>query len=129
MPWSYVLYLPPAQDDAFLMQGNAAECMAQFTLTQWMNTAKSQRALSVRQHRDLLFRLEKARVIGQGPLVRELVDTFSIDDDTQTPYSAFRASNMTFIFREVVPRVVKDNLRALYSRAHVVPTPQVIQAA
>lgn len=126
---SYVMYLPPADDDAYLMQGNAARCMAQFTLTQWMNTAKSQRALSIRRHRDLLFRLEQAQVIGMGPLVRELVDTFSIDDDHVTRYTAFRATNMTFIFREVVPRVVKDNLRALYQRANVAPVPAVIQAA
>lgn len=120
---SYVLYLPPSQDDAYLLQGNAATCMKTFTLQEWMNTDKSQTVLSVRQHTDLLFSLNGKDQITTNPLKQRLVDFFSIDDQTRPEYTAFRPTNMTVIFRQFDEAAAKGNLRALYRRANIMQIP------
>jgi hypothetical protein len=114
---SYVLYLPPSKDDAYLIQANAAECMRQFTLQQWMNHKKSGRTLSLSQHYELLKKIFGVKEVVVGLQKQALIDFFSIDDDNKSKYAPFSGGGMTFIFRSFDEKSAVANIAALYKRA------------
>lgn len=118
---SYVVYVRAARDEGYLFQANSSESMRGFTFREWMNSAKADRPLSIREHMNLLMQLQ-GRVVGMGFLKQRLVDTFSIDDDHLKVYEPFRGTDLFFCFREINERIVVENLRALYKRA-CVPVP------
>jgi hypothetical protein len=114
---SYVLYLPPSKDDAYLLQANAAECMRQFTLQEWMNGKKVGRTLSLAKHYELLTKIDGLKEVVLGPQKEALVDFFSIDDDYKKKYAGFSPAGMTFIFRAFNEKSAVENINALYKRA------------
>ena len=114
---SYVLYLPPSKDNAYLMQANCAACMKAFTLQEWMNSKKGGRVLSLADHCELLQKMEKMDQVVLGPCKQALVDVFSIDDDKQSQYAAYRPGDMTAILRPFDEKTAVANINALYKRA------------
>lgn len=118
---SYVVYVRAAGDEGYLFQANSSKSMRGFTFREWMNSAKADRPLAIREHMNFLMQLQ-GRVVGMGILKQRLVDTFSIDDDHLKVYEPFRGTNLFFCFREINEKIVAENLRALYRRA-CVPAP------
>jgi hypothetical protein len=114
---SYVLYLPPSADDAYLMQANCADCMKAFTLQEWMNGWKGDRKLSLQEHYKLLWKIRDMKEVALGPPKEALVTTFSIDNDKKTKYEAYKPGNMTAIFRSFDEATAIANMRSLYQRA------------
>jgi hypothetical protein len=116
---SYVLYLPPSKDDAYLLQGNCAACMKSFTLQEWMNSKKGGLVQSLATHYELLQKMEKLEEVVLGPRKQDLVDFFSIDNDHKTKYAAYKPGNMTAIFRSFDEKTAMANIESLYKRAGV----------
>ena len=112
-----MLYIPPSQDDAYLMQANCANCMSTFTLQEWMNSNKGTRKLSLAKHYELLAKIDDQKDVALGPAKEALVATFSIDDDKTTKYDAYKPGNMTAIFRSFNEKTAVENIGSLYQRA------------
>ncbi|PTL78809.1 hypothetical protein [Vitiosangium sp. GDMCC 1.1324] len=116
---SYVLYLPPSKDSAYLMQGNIAKCMTQFTLQEWMNSKKAFLELSMEKHYKLLTSIWDSKAV-QAPYKDVLIEVFSINDgDKKRKLDPFKATKMTFVFREFDEASAVANVKDLYKRAGV----------